>query len=39
VEAERKRQLAIKEYLDKLAKSYKVQYLNKDYTPPDAIGM
>jgi len=38
VEAEQKRQLAIKDYLDQLAKSYKVQYLNKDYTPPDAIG-
>jgi hypothetical protein len=39
VEAEQKRQLAIKSYLDLLAKSYKVQYLNKDYTPPEAIGM
>ena len=38
VEAERSRQMAIKKYLDELAKSYKVQYLNKDYTPPEAIG-
>jgi len=38
VEAERTRQLAIKEYLDQLSKSYKVQYLNKDYMPPEAIG-
>jgi len=38
VESEKKRQIAIKDYLDQLAKSYKVQYLNKDYTPPDAIG-
>jgi len=38
VEAERSRQLAIKSYLDQLAKVYKVQYLNKDYTPPEAIG-
>ncbi len=38
VEAERDRQLAIKKYLDELGKAYKVQYLNKDYTPPEAIG-
>jgi len=38
VEAERTRQLAIKNYLDQLAKTYKVQYMNKDYTPPEAIG-
>ena len=38
IEAERTRQLAIKSYLDQLAKVYKVQYLNKDYTPPEAIG-
>jgi len=38
VEAERTRQLAIKNYLDLLAKTYKVQYLNKDYMPPEAIG-
>ena len=38
VEAERSRQLAIKSYLDQLAKIYKVQYLNKDYMPPEAIG-
>ena len=38
VESERNRQLAIKSYLDQLGKTYKVQYLNKDYTPPEAIG-
>jgi hypothetical protein len=38
LEAERKRQLAIKNYLDQLAKSYKVQYINEAYTPPTAIG-
>ncbi|MCL2283742.1 MAG: SurA N-terminal domain-containing protein [Fibromonadales bacterium] len=38
LEAERQRQLSTKDYLDKLAKTYKVQYLNKDYTPPEAIG-
>jgi len=38
LEAERSRQIATKNYLDQLAKSYKVQYLNKDYTPPEAIG-
>jgi len=38
VEAERTRQLAIKSYLDQLSKTYKVQYLNKDYMPPEAIG-
>ena len=38
VEAERSRQLAIKDYLDQLAKTYKVQYLNKEYMPPEAIG-
>ncbi|MDR0518051.1 MAG: SurA N-terminal domain-containing protein [Fibromonadaceae bacterium] len=38
VEAEQKRQLSIKSYLDQLAKIYKVQYTNKDYTPPEAIG-
>ena len=38
LEAERSRQLATKNYLDQLAKTYKVQYLNKDYTPPEAIG-
>ena len=38
LEAERNRQLATKDYLNQLAKVYKVQYLNKDYTPPEAIG-
>jgi len=38
IEAERTRQLAIKNYLDLLAKTYKVQYLNKEYMPPEAIG-
>jgi parvulin-like peptidyl-prolyl isomerase len=38
LEAERNRQLALKKYLNELAKTYKVQYLNKDYTPPEAIG-
>ncbi|MDR1759235.1 MAG: peptidylprolyl isomerase [Fibrobacter sp.] len=38
VKAEQERQLAIKSFLDQLAKTYPVQYLNKDYTPPDAIG-
>ncbi|MDR2580704.1 MAG: SurA N-terminal domain-containing protein [Fibromonadaceae bacterium] len=39
VEAEQRRMLAVKNYLDQLAKTYKVQYLNKDYTPPNAIGL
>lgn len=38
VNAEQERQLSIKAYLDSLGKIYKVQYLNKDYTPPEAIG-
>ncbi len=38
VEAERTRQMAIKSYLDQLAQVYKVQYMNKEYTPPEAIG-
>lgn len=38
VNAEQERQLAIKAYLDSLGQVYKVQYLNKDYTPPEAIG-
>ncbi|GHV14254.1 hypothetical protein AGMMS49938_10070 [Fibrobacterales bacterium] len=37
VEAEKNRQIAIKNYLDLLAKTYKVQYLNKDYAPPEPI--
>lgn len=38
VQAEQERQLKIKQYLDNLAQKYKVQYLNKDYTPENAIG-
>jgi parvulin-like peptidyl-prolyl isomerase len=38
VQAEQERQMSIKNYLDQLAKTYKVQYLNSDYTPPEAIG-
>jgi len=38
LEAEAARQQAVKGYLNQLAKTYKVQYLNKDYTPPEAIG-
>ena len=38
VQAEQERQLKIKAYLDELAAKYKVQYLNKEYTPENAIG-
>ena len=38
VQAEQERQLKVKAYLDELAAKYKVQYLNKDYTPENAIG-
>jgi len=38
LEAEANRRSAAKTYLNQLAKTYKVQYLNKDYTPPEAIG-
>lgn len=38
VQGEQERQMSIKNYLDQLAKTYKVQYLNSDYTPPEAIG-
>jgi parvulin-like peptidyl-prolyl isomerase len=38
VQAEQERQMSIKAYLDELARTYKVQYLNSDYTPPEAIG-
>ncbi|MCK9182207.1 MAG: peptidylprolyl isomerase [Fibrobacteraceae bacterium] len=38
VQAEQDRQMKIKAYLDELAKVYKVQYLNADYTPTDPIG-
>ncbi len=38
VQAEQDRQMQLKAYLDGLAKVYKVQYLDKKYTPPEAIG-
>lgn len=38
MQAEQERAKKLKAYLDSLAKKYKVQYLNKDYTPPEAIG-
>ena len=38
VQAEQERQMQLKAYLDGLGKVYKVQYLDKKYTPPDAIG-
>jgi parvulin-like peptidyl-prolyl isomerase len=38
VQAEQDRQLQLKAYLDGLGKVYKVQYLDKKYTPPEAIG-
>ena len=38
MQAEQDRAKKLKAYLDSLAKKYKVQYLNKDYTPPEAIG-
>ena len=38
LEKERDRQQAIKTYLDGLTKTFPVVYLNKDYTPPQAIG-
>ncbi|SHJ46300.1 peptidylprolyl isomerase [Fibrobacter sp. UWP2] len=38
VQAEQDRQMQLKAYLDGLAKVYKVQYLDKKYTPPQAIG-
>ena len=38
LQAEQERQLKLKAYLDELAKVYKVQYLDKKYTPPQAIG-
>ena len=30
--------MQLKAYLDGLGKVYKVQYLDKKYTPPEAIG-
>ena len=38
LQAEQERQMKLKGYLDELAKTYKVQYLDKKYTPPQAIG-
>ncbi len=38
MQAEQERQMKLKAYLDELAKVYKVQYLDKKYTPPQAIG-
>ena len=38
LQAEQERQMKLKAYLDDLAKVYKVQYLDKKYTPPQAIG-
>ena len=38
MQAEQERQMKLKAYLDDLAKVYKVQYLDKKYTPPQAIG-
>ena len=38
VQAEQDRQAQLKAYLDGLGKTYKVQYLDAKYTPPQAIG-
>ncbi len=38
VQAEQDRQAQLKAYLDALGKTYKVQYLDPKYTPPQAIG-
>ena len=38
VQAEQDRQMQLKAYLDGLGKVYKVQYLDKKYTPTEAIG-
>ena len=38
VQAEQERQAKLKGYLDELGKTYKVQYLDKKYEPPQAIG-
>lgn len=38
LQAEQDRQMKLKGYLDELGKVYKVQYLDKKYTPPQAIG-
>ena len=38
VQREQERQAKLKGYLDELGKTYKVQYLDKKYQPPQAIG-
>ncbi|MBQ2561754.1 MAG: peptidylprolyl isomerase [Fibrobacter sp.] len=38
VQAEQERQAKLKAYLDELGKTYKVEYLDKKYQPPQAIG-
>ena len=38
VQREQERQAKLKGYLDELGKTYKVQYLDKKYEPPQAIG-
>ena len=38
LQAEQERQAKLKAYLDELGKTYKVQYLDKKYEPPQAIG-
>ena len=38
VQREQERQAKLKAYLDELGKTYKVQYLDKKYEPPQAIG-
>ncbi|WP_295680848.1 peptidylprolyl isomerase [uncultured Fibrobacter sp.] len=38
VQAEQERQMKLKAYLDGLGKIYKVQYIDKKYQPPEAIG-
>lgn len=38
IQAEQNRQAQLKAYLDQLGKTYKVQYLDAKYTPPQAIG-
>ena len=38
VQCEQERQAKLKAYLDELGKTYKVQYLDKKYEPPQAIG-
>ena len=38
VKREQDRQMKLKAYLDELGKAYKVQYLDKKYEPPQAIG-